>query len=52
MQSKEKSYRLRMALLCLCVAALLLGSATIEATAQEKAAAGGSGHGDMGEIGK
>lgn len=52
MQPKEKSYRLRKALVCLGATALLLGSATIEATAQEKAAASGSEHGDMGEIGK
>ena len=52
MQLKEKSYRLRKAFLCQCAAALLLGSVTIEAGAEEKAPAGGDGHGDLGEIGK
>jgi hypothetical protein len=36
----------------LCATAIMFAFTTLSATAQEKAAAGGSGQGDMGEIGK
>jgi hypothetical protein len=53
MKAKLKNFKLNVVLAGLCAVVMLFGLAPFDATAEEaKGAAGGSEHGDMGEIGK
>jgi len=52
MKIKMNKLSFRVVLAGLIAVVMLFGFTTLSATAQEKAPTGGSGHGDMGEIGK